>query len=141
LISTLTFDILLLKKLKKGENMRNTAPVIILLSILLIATVAYGSSKHEKTSVIKISPSDVYEKCLKLKPDQTLNYSFESSQPLAFNLHYHLLDKTVFHVKEETSKRKEVFHPVKKQSVYCMEWRNIDSEAVKIEYKYKISGK
>jgi hypothetical protein len=125
----------------KGGKMNNRGMILVIFLIFAASAVAYGASEHEKTSITKISPSDVYEKCLKLKPGQTLNYSFESSKPLAFNLHYHLLNETVFHVKENTAARKEVFHPVENQNVYCMEWRNRHSNIVTLGYGYTIIKK
>ena len=121
--------------------MRNIALIMILLLVLPMATFADGSSGHKKSGKIEIVPSDVLEKCLKMKPSQFLDYSFEASKPLAFNLHYHLLDKTVFHVREETSTRKEVFHPVKDQRVYCMEWKNSGSDPVALDYRYSVKDK
>lgn len=118
--------------------MRNIALITFILFILPTAVMAHGPSGHKKSGKIKINPSDVLEKCLKLKPDQFLDYSFVASKPLAFNLHYHLLDDTVFHVKEETAKRKEIFHPVKDQKAYCMVWRNSGSDVVTLDYRYSV---
>jgi hypothetical protein len=106
-----------------------------------VVAAAHGTEKHSKGGKIEIKPSDVHEKCLKLSPGKVMDYSFEASNTLAFNLHYHLIEKTVFHVKEETAERKEVFHPVKDQNVYCMEWRNNGVEPVLLEYKYEIIDK
>lgn len=121
--------------------MRNIALIILLLFILPMAAIAQGPSGHKKSWKIEIDPSDVLEKCIKLKPDQFLDYFFTASRPLAFNLHYHLLDKTVFHVKEETSGRKEMFYPVKDQKVYCLAWRNSGSDSVTLDYRYSIKDK
>ena len=121
--------------------MRNITMITLLLFILSTAAIAHGQSGHKKNAKIEIEPSDVIEKCLKMNPDQVLDYSFEASKPLAFNLHYHLLDSTIFHVKEETQKRKEIFHPVKGQKVYCMEWRNSGPDSVTLHYKYSVKDK
>jgi len=121
--------------------LRNIALITFLLFILPTAAIAHGPSGQSKSETVEIVPSDVIEKCLKLEPDQVLDYSFEASRPLAFNLHYHLLDKTAFHVKEETSNRKEIFYPVKGQKVYCMEWRNSGSDVATLDYIYSIKDK
>ena len=121
--------------------MRNITLIILILFILPIAAIAHGPAEHNKSAKVEIVPDDVIEKCLKLKPDQFLDYSFEASKPLAFNLHYHLLDSTIFHVKEETQKRKEIFHPVKGQKVYCMEWRNSGPDSVTLDYIYSVKDK
>lgn len=121
--------------------MRNIALLVLLLFILPVSSIAHSPSEHEKSAKVDIVPADVLEKCLKMKPDQLLDYSFEASKPLAFNLHYHLLDKTIFHVKEETARRKEIFYPVKGQHVYCMEWKNTGLDTVILDYKYNIEDK
>ena len=118
--------------------MRKITLIRFILFILPIAVIAHGPSGHKKSGKIEINPSDVLEKCLKLKPNQFLDYSFEASKPLAFNLHYHLLDSTVFHVKEETSEWKEVFYPIKDLKAYCMEWRNSGSDPVTLDYRYSV---
>lgn len=107
-------------------------PLIFLMSAPIVLA---GSGKKVEKSVT-IAPSDVEEKCLILQPDQTLKYSFTSAKPLEFNLHYHLKEKTVFHIKEETSSRSEEFRPVKGQNAYCMEWRNPHAENVELNYQY-----
>ena len=114
--------------------------MMIVLLILPIAAIAHGPAEHNKSAIVEIVPDDVIEKCLKMKPDQVLDYSFEATGPLVFNLHYHLVGSTVFHVKEQTSKRKEIFHPVKDQNVYCMEWKNSGPETVKLDYRYSVKN-
>jgi hypothetical protein len=112
--------------------------IIIFLAALAIVQ-AHSEKNTDKKSQINIKASDVYEKCIKIEPSQTLHYSFRSSKPLKFNLHYHLLDRTVFHINEETAGREEIFHPVKDQKVYCMELRNTNPETVNLDYGYTIS--
>jgi hypothetical protein len=102
----------------------------------MFASIVLADPGQKVEKRVTIAPSDVIEKCLKLQPDQTLKYSFMSSKPLKFNLHYHLKEKTVFHIKEETSSRSEVFHPVKDQNVYCMEWKNPHSDGAELKYEY-----
>ncbi len=121
--------------------MRNITMITLLLFILSTAAIAHGQSGDKKNAKIEIEPSDGIEKCLKMNPDQVLDYSFEASKPLAFNLHYHLVGKTVFHVKKDLSERKEIFHPVKGQKVYCMEWKNPGPDSVTLDYRYSIKDK
>ena len=121
--------------------MRNISLIILLLFILPITAIANGPGGSKKNAKVDIKPTDVIEKCLKMKPDQVLDYAFEASKPLAFNLHYHLLDGTVFHIKEETAKRKEIFHPVKDQNVYCMAWKNSGQDTVTLDYRYSVEDK
>ncbi len=118
--------------------MRNITMLVLLLFIIPITAIAHGPSEYNKSDKIDIDSSDAIEKCVKIKSDQILEYSFEATKPLIFNLHYHLLDETVFHVKEETTKRKEVFHPVKGQKFYCMEWKNSGSEVTTLDYRYSV---
>ena len=88
--------------------------------------------------VLQMPAEEVIEKCIIMKPQQVLHYEFNASAPLKFNLHYHLENKTVFHVKEITEKRNEIFHPVTEQTVYCLEWRNLTDQEVRLQYRYQI---
>lgn len=118
----------------------------ISLILSLIALVLFTSTNvlsHSETSPgkkaeVTVKPSDVLEKCVRIRPSETLHYSFKSSKPIMFNLHYHLVDNTIFHVKETATERKEVFKPIQGQSVYCMEWRNPLSVDVSLRYNYAL---
>ena len=118
--------------------MRNIVMITLLIFALPVAVIAHGPAGQNKSDKVEIAPSDVLEKCLKMNPDQVLEYSFKASKPMAFNLHYHLIDETVFHVKEEAAERKEVFHPVKEQKVYCMEWKNSGEDTITLDYSYSV---
>ncbi len=120
------------------KSLRN----LFIVSIFSIAAVsmAYAHSESggaKKASVI-IKDDDVLEKCVKVEPSRKLHYLFTASKPLNFNLHYHLVDETIFHVKEETTERNEIFTPVKGQKVYCMEWNNHNEDDVSLQYEYSI---
>lgn len=112
---------------------------IMMLSCLMVfvtggcASLAAADKKSET-----IKPSGIHEDCMELLPGQSLDYSFESSKPLNFNLHYHE-DHNVVHgiMKDSVSSDKGTFRCEKKQ-YYCLMWSNPGSEQVSLSYFYSI---
>jgi hypothetical protein len=81
-----------------------------------------------------IKASGIHEDCMELLPGQILEYSFEASKSLDFNIHYHEDREVVYGIKKNgISGDKGVFHSNKKQ-YYCLMWTNPGSEPVDLVY-------
>src|SRR5512139_3295904 len=86
-----------------------------------------------------IKPSGIHEDCMDLLPGQILEYSFEASQPLNFNVHYHEDHDVVYGItKEGVSGDKGTF-PCERRQYYCLMWTNPGSEPVGLVYSYSIT--
>jgi hypothetical protein len=91
----------------------------------------------DKTSET-IKPSGIHEDCVELISGQILEYSFEASKPLNFNLHYHEDHDVVYGItKDGVSGDKGTFLCEKKQ-YYCLMWTNPGAEPVGLVYSYSI---
>ncbi len=87
---------------------------------------------------IAIPVKRYYEKCVDVSDSQHLQYSFNSQNPLSFNLHYHEEGVTHYPVKEDLiNKLENIFQP-EKRGYYCLMWRNTGEKEVKMDYHFKI---
>jgi hypothetical protein len=88
-----------------------------------------------------IKPSGVSEDCMELLPGQILEYSFEATKPLNFNIHYHEDHDVIYGItKDGVSEDKGTFRCEKKQ-YYCLMWTNPGSEPVSLIHTYQIRNK
>jgi hypothetical protein len=117
--------------------------------ILLIALSRYivsitggcASLVSADKSSLTIKPSGIHEDCMELLPGQILEYSFEASKPLNFNVHYHEDHDVVYGItKDGVSGDKGTFRCEKKQ-YHCLMWTNPGSEPVDLFYSYSIKKK
>jgi hypothetical protein len=94
--------------------------------------------KDRKTLKAKLDPSGHHELCKKIRPDQKLAFSFESSGPLDFNVHYHRGKEVLYPVSEEKITTSKGYYSPEKEDIFCLMWTNPQSEAVDLSFKYKI---
>lgn len=63
-----------------------------------------------------LAPGEVYEECMKLEKPQGLSYSYESSAPLDFNIHYHVGESVEYPIKKNANREfKGIFRPTSTQ--------------------------
>jgi len=120
---------------------------IVFFSFIIASVLGCASQKahhhaahmhHEYTEKIKeaIKPLGMHEDCMELMPNQMLDYSFESSNSLNFNIHYHDDSEIIYLViADNTFKEHGSFCP-EKQQYYCLMWTNPHNEIVNISYTY-----
>ncbi len=94
---------------------------------------------HEQTEKVTetIKPFGIHEDCMELTPDKILYYSFESSNVLNFNIHYHNSEVSYPIVANNTSRENGSFRP-KKRQYYCLMWINPHNETLNISYTYTL---
>ena len=115
--------------------------IMVLSCFILFITGAYALLAAEDNKTETIKPSGIHEDCMELLPGQSLDYSFEASKPLNFNVHYHE-DRNVVYgiIKDVVSSDKGTFRSEKKQ-YYCLMWSNPGSEPVGLTYSHSIKKK
>ena len=115
--------------------------MMVLSCFIVVITVGCASlvATDKKSETIK--PSGIHEDCMELISGQILEYSFEASKPLNFNLHYHEDHDVIYGItKDWVSGDKGTFRCEKKQ-YYCLMWTNPGSEPVGLAYSYSIKKK
>jgi hypothetical protein len=109
--------------------------VLAVTAVLIVKAPAIAANMK----AVAIAPSESHEDCYEVGPGQKLVYSFESSKPVAFSIHYHKYRKMVV-VKEEKelSKYKGEYAPTEKHE-YCLMWTNNQSVPVFVNYTKSVS--
>ena len=84
-----------------------------------------------------LPPLAVHEECVRLAPGDRVDYSFDSSEPVAFNIHYHEGKAVVMPVSREASRADAgVFAPALAQH-YCLRWEAGPAGAL-IDYRIRL---
>ncbi len=125
-------------------SLRSTS---VLISILVIFAGCTPLSVKINISTM-IAPSKMYEECFELMPGQVLEYSFETSKPVSYNIHYHALDKEYYPVSEtnvssdsgELSADSLEYY-TEEQEFFCLMWENDNKEYVSLECNYAVKDR
>lgn len=115
--------------------------VTLLSCLIVLVTGGYASLIAVNKIAETIKPSGIHEDCMELLPGQIMEYSFESSRPVNFNLHCHEDSGVEYQIsKDGVSTDKGTFRCEKKQH-YCLMWTNPSSEPVSLNYDYRLRSK
>ena len=110
--------------------------------VFIIVAVVYMQmppSQKMKDQVETQLPSlATHEECLKLLQENEVVYSFEASDPLTFDIHYHDGTQIVdAFAKKTISDLKATLQPEIVQE-YCMSWSNHQPKEVQLKYQFQI---
>jgi hypothetical protein len=132
------------------------ASIISLIILSLIITVSCKSNKpkpdsklpvvEEKRETAMIAQGQFFEECIELYPNQVLHYSFNSSQDVNFNIHYHGMEGRQYAIKKNniTSYSGELvcnemdFYDTDQEN-FCMIWSNLNEVDARVSLKYHIT--
>jgi hypothetical protein len=85
-------------------------------------------------SKLEIAPYAAHEECANLAPGDRLDYRFESTEPLAFNIHYHDANLIVMPItRENVVSDAGLFTPTIAQG-YCLMWET-GAAGASIDYR------
>ena len=85
-----------------------------------------------------LPPYQIHEECVALAPGDRLQYRFESTAPLAFNIHYHEGKAVVMPVtRARVSSDDGTFAPLVAQD-YCLMWE-AGAEGTTIDYTLRLT--
>ena len=85
---------------------------------------------------IRDRPNNAYEKCVQLQARQFLDYTFEASEPLVFNLHYHV-GKEDFYLEQQTIATLNSSFEARESRIYCLMWGNSNDQQVRLRYEFR----
>ena len=94
------------------------------------------SETGEESIAINLQPNNAYEKCVQLQARQFLDYTFEASEPLVFNLHYHV-GKEDFYLKQQTIATLNSSFEARESRIYCLMWGNSNDQQVRLRYEFR----
>ena len=87
----------------------------LLFVVLVLVTAAVAKAETPKSATLK--PNKIVEKCMSLVPPQKIEYRFESSAKLNFNLHYHKGEQVYYPVKLDRTNGESGLYEVKAKEV------------------------
>lgn len=111
---------------------------VLLCAILLFPAAGCGSMPVRAQQEIAIAPSRVHEDCMEIKKGERLVYSFQASQPLSFNLHYHDDSHITYAIEKENVRESSGTYRAEKDQYYCLMWTNPQKEEAQITYTYSV---
>ncbi len=69
-----------------------------------------------------LPPYQIHEECLKLEPGDRVEYRFESTEPVDFNIHYHEGKAVAMPVVREKSRADAGIYAAQIAQDYCLMW-------------------
>ncbi|MEO6278523.1 hypothetical protein [Roseateles sp.] len=110
-----------------------TGPVLAAAQVLDIAWTPEGRFAHATTLAAK----EVLEVCGKLPLRSHIQWSFEASAPLAFNIHVHQGKKVVYAARLEQADRAQGRQRFDAEPAHCWMWTNAGAAGVKVEVELR----
>ncbi|RJQ52368.1 MAG: hypothetical protein C4526_08120 [Nitrospiraceae bacterium] len=138
------------------------ARLLITVSLFLLPLLTGGCSLHHQSpkgdqtaKIVSVTKNDIalkpagsYEECVALKRGQVIVYKFNSTNPVDFNIHYHLEDAVKYPVMEsEITEYDGTFNPEKdrinldNEEYFCLMWENQDFRQLKLSYECMVKEK
>jgi len=112
--------------------------VIVAAAALFISGCAARKEKitHEGLSgkTITVATGDFYEACDKWEPGTKIKFSYTSSKPVKFNVHYHEKHKKEYPVKDIVADEFGGSFIVESPATYCCMWKNENQNFVTLTY-------
>jgi|GEM_PF-1595610 hypothetical protein len=121
--------------------------IVIPMFFIIIMACASVPVKEEMEEVIY--PGGDYEECVELVPGEVIEYSFEASMPVDFNIHYHFRGKVFYPVKEVGVSSfsgsldvEELPYYTGSDRYFCMMWENHHRRMrITLRYRYRVVEK
>ena len=86
---------------------------------------------------LTLLPSELHEVCFDIAPPIKLEYDFQTSHPVQFNLHYHDEDNVLFPVPEQLTRTEQATFTPESEQVYCLMWTNTGNENIELSLTYR----
>ena len=114
------------------------AIAIIIAAFALMAAPARAQAPAPAPKPVILKPGKPFEKCMVLDSGQKLEYRFESTAKVNFNLHYNKGDSMYYPVKLDRTTGESGLYEAKAREKYCFNWENRTDADVELTYSYKV---
>ena len=111
--------------------------VVFAFSLLFLASCAVVPVKESGMTQIKPA-GGMHEECISAKSGQKFIYSFFTSVPVDFNVHYHAGDKIFFPLEQRNVNSDDGTYVPDHEDIYCLMWTNNQNTQATLNYKYEI---
>jgi hypothetical protein len=127
--------------LRIGETMLKTFVIRLVACLSVVLMSGCSSIPWNSETAVMINPSKFHEDCIQLLPGDSLIYSFRTSDPVDFNIHYHENGKIFYPVSRKKVADEKGKYTSGKKQFYCLMWTNPQKEAVSLTYSYDVREK
>ena len=122
---------------------RNFYSLLFVVAVLLLV---HGcASKGEKMSqgdmkghTIDIATGDFYEACDRWTPGDKVSFSFASSAPVMFNVHYHTQEGVKYAIEQTMTDKLDGSFIVQTDDIHCGMWKNMNDDFVTLTYDMNV---
>ena len=104
----------------------------------LAMMIAVGGANAETAKPVTLKPGKAHEKCMSLVPEQKIEYRFESTAKVNFNLHYHKGEQVYYPVKLDRTDGESGRYEAKAKETYCLMWENKTGADVALTYSARV---
>lgn len=117
---------------------RSLGPFAPFLPLALLLCFGCASVKSSP-AVATIPASDMRQVCIELSPNDILDFFYDSSGPLTFEILYTEGGDTFYSYSQNNSySDRGRFYP-EKQQFYCLTWLNHNTEPASLRYEYLVT--
>jgi len=96
-----------------------------------------SSDTPKVVRALPVPSYQIHEECLRLEPGDRVEYGFESTEPVDFNVHYHEGNAVVMPVVRDKSREDAGFYAVQIAQDYCLMWEAGAAGAM-IDYRIRV---
>ena len=112
-------------------------------AVMIACLVAAGPAGAEEARApeasaksVKLPANEFHEECMELAVGQRLGYSFRSTAPLDFNVHYHRAGKVYYPIRKRgVSALGGSYRPTRSDG-YCLMWKNAGRKPAELKYRF-----
>lgn len=117
----------------------NCAVTMLGLAAACSVAVAQTPSNPPPPKPVMLKPGKPLEKCIMLKTGQRVEYRFESTAKVNFNLNYNKGDTLYYPVKLDRTTGESGMYEARARDKHCFVWENRTDTEVELTYSYKVA--
>lgn len=121
-------------------NKITIALLLILGGCTLLPKSPFDAPANQPGLAIYVKADSIYEQCFKMQKNMTLQYQFEATKTIDFNIHYHVGERLYYPVETETVDKKQGVMTASIDQIYCLMWVNNALEPVGLQFSYTTSN-
>jgi len=122
------------------ESARVTRTAALIVAVVALGGCATGPTATDAPKVVRAYPLpsyQVHEECFKLDAGDRVEFGFESTEPVDFNIHHHEGQAVVMPISREKSREDAGIYVARLAQDYCLMWEAGAAGAV-IDYRFLI---
>lgn len=99
---------------------------------------AWAQSPAPVPKPVILKPGKPFEKCMVLDSGQKLEYRFEATAKVNFNLHYNKGEMVYYPIKLDRTTGESGLYESRARERYCLNWENRTDTDVEVNFSFKV---